>query len=339
MAAADILSQDEIDALLHGVDHGAVEPELPVGEAADGVRAYDFTSQDRIVRGRLPTLEMVNERLVRLFRVSLFNLLRRSPEVTAGGIQMLKFGEYVHSLPMPANMSLVKLRPLRGTALVVLDPKLVYLLVDNFFGGSGRFSTRAEAREFTAMETRVVQIVLERLFRDLREAWALVLDVSPEHVGSEVNPHFASIVTPSEVVVTTVFGIGLDGGGGELHITLPYGMIEPIRDLLEAGMQSDRSERDARWAEGLREGVETVDVDLRVTLTETTLTLRELLEMQPGDVVPVELPPHALAWVDEVPVFRAQFGRSRGKLALKVDRSLRGGGTEPGLSEQREGHE
>jgi flagellar motor switch protein FliM len=227
-------------------------------------------------------------------------------------------------------MNLVKVRPLRGSALFVLDPKLVYSLVENFFGGSGRFHTKVEGRDFTAMEMRVVQIVLERLFHDLQEAWAPVLEVSLEYVGSEVNPHFANIVSPSEVVVTTVFRIELDGGGGDLHMTLPYSMIEPIRELLEAGMQSDRSERDARWTRALREEIETADVDIHVALTETTLTLRELLEMQPGDVVPVELPPHVVARVEEVPVFWARFGRSRGKLALKVHRAVRGGTTPPG---------
>lgn len=323
MPATDILSQDEIDALLHGVDQGEVETEgLDGGEEAV-VKTYDFTSQDRIVRGRLPTLEMINERFGRLFRVSLFNLLRRSPEIAVGSVQMMKFSEYVHSLFMPANMNLVKVRPLRGTSLFVLDPKLVYILVENFFGGSGRFQSKIEGRDFTAMEMRVVQLVLDRMFGDLREAWAPVLDISLEYVGSEVNPHFANIVSPSEVVVATVVHVELDGGGGDLHITLPYSMVEPIRDLLDAGMQSDRSERDVRWTRALREELETASVDIDVTLTEASLTLRELLEMRPGDVIPVEVPPRLVARVGDVPVFWAKFGTSRGKLALKFEQPAR----------------
>lgn len=323
MPATDILSQDEIDALLHGVDQGEVETEGPGVPAEAAVRPYDFTSQDRIVRGRLPTLEMINERFGRLFRISLFNLLRRLPEVTVGTVQMMKFSEYVHSLFVPANMNLVKVRPLRGTSLFVLDPKLVYILVENFFGGSGRFQSKIEGREFTATEMRVVQLVLERMFQDLREAWAPVLDISLEYVGSEVNPHFANIVSPSEVVVTTVLHVELDGGGGDLHLTLPYSMVEPIRDLLDAGVQSDRSERDERWTRTLREELESANVEIGVTLTEASLTLRELLEMQPGDVIPVEIPPRLVARVGEVPVFWAKFGTSRGKLALKVEQPAR----------------
>ena len=323
MPATDILSQDEIDALLHGVDHGEVETDAQTAADETHVRPYDFTSQDRIVRGRLPTLEMINERFGRLFRASLFNLMRRSPEVAVGTVQMLKFSEYVHSLFMPANMNLVRIRPLRGTALFVLDPKLVYILVENFFGGNGRFQSKIEGRDFTAMEMRVVQLVLERIFHDLKEAWAPVLEVELEYVGSEINPHFANIVSPSEVVVATVVHVELDGGGGDLHITIPYSMIEPIRDLMDAGVQSDRSERDMRWTYALRSEVETADVDLEVTLTETTLSLGEILEMRPGDVIPVEIPPRLVARVGDVPVFWAKFGVSRGKLSLKVEQPVR----------------
>ena len=170
---------------------------------------------------------------------------------------------------------------------------------------------------------RVVQLVLERMFHDLREAWTPVLDISLEYVGSEVNPHFANIVSPSEVVVTTVLHVELDGGGGDLHLTLPYSMVEPIRDLLDAGVQSDRSERDERWTRTLREELESANVEVGVTLTEASLTLRELLEMQPGDVIPVEIPPRLVARVGDVPVFWAKFGTSRGKLALKVEQPAR----------------
>jgi flagellar motor switch protein FliM len=325
MPATDILSQDEIDALLHGVDRGEVETDGPAEGEGQRVKPYDFTSQDRIVRGRLPTLEMINERFGRQFRISLFNFLRRSPEIAVGAVQMLKFSEYVHSLFMPANMNLVKLRPLRGTALFVLDPKLVYILVENFFGGSGRFQSKIEGRDFTAMEMRVVQLVLERMFQDLKDAWGPVLEVAPEYVGSEVNPHFANIVSPSEVVVTTVIHVELDGGGGDLHVTLPYSMIEPIRELLDAGVQSDRSERDVRWTRAMREEIETADVDLQVTVAGVDLSLRELIEMRPGDVIPVEIRPRVAARVEEVPVFWAKLGASRGKLALKVEAPTRPG--------------
>ncbi len=318
MSTSDILSQDEIDALLHGVDDGDLggEAEEPLadGEAA----SYDFTSQDRIVRGRLPTLEMINERFARQFRISLFNMLRRSPEISVGTVQMVKFAEYVQGLFMPAHMNMVKVNPLRGTSLFTFDPNLIFSIVDNFFGGTGRFHTKIEGRDFTPTERRVVEIVLGSIFADLKEAWAPVLAIDFEHTGTEVNPNFANIVSPSEVVVVTIFRIELEGGGGDFHVALPYAMVEPIRELLDAGMQSDRADRDDRWAAALREEVESANVELVSNLAETTMTLREIQDMKPGDIIPIEIPETILATSGGVPVFRARFGMSRGSLALKV---------------------
>ncbi len=321
MPAADILSQDEIDALLHGVDKGDIETGTDVPLDGEEIHPYDFTSQDRIVRGRLPTLEMVNERYARLFRVSLFNFLRRSPEISVGSVQTLKFSEYIQSLFIPANMNLVKLSPLRGTSLFVLDPRLVFLLVENFFGGTGRYPSKINGRDFTPTEMRVVNMVLEHVFKDLKHAWKPVLDVDFEYIRPEVNPHFANIVSPSEVVVATVFHVDLEGGGGDLHVTMPYAMIEPIRDLLDTGVQSDRAEQDLRWFHALREELTAAPVTLDARLTEADITLRELMALRPGDVIPVDLPALVNARVDGVPVLRGKFGVSQGKLALRVEES------------------
>ena len=202
----DLLSQDEIDALLHGVDDGDIDTYEETDDT--GIKSYDLASQDRIVRGRMPTLEMINERFARYTRISLFNLMRRNADVSTGGVQIMKFGEYIHTLYVPTSLNLCKVRPLRGTSLFVLDAKLVFKLVD-------------------------------QVFHDMREAWHAVLKVEFEYLSSEVNPAMANIVSPSEVVVVSTFHIELDGGGGELHFALPYSMIEPIRDVLDAGVQSD----------------------------------------------------------------------------------------------------
>lgn len=247
MDANDLLSQDEIDALLHGVDDGIVETESDGGSESGELQSYDFTSQDRIVRGRMPTLEMINERFVRYFRISIFNFLRRSAEIAIFGVQILKFSEYTHSLFVPTNLNLVRFNPLRGTALVVLDPALVFTIVDNFFGGSGKFHNKIEGREFTPTEMRVIALILDLIFKDLKEAWKPVLDVDFEYLNSEVNPQFANIVSPTEVVVVSTIHIEIYGGGGDLQITMPYSMIEPIRELLDAGIQSDRGNTDDRW--------------------------------------------------------------------------------------------
>lgn len=319
MAVQDLLSQDEIDALLHGVDDGLVEPE-PQSELG-GIRSYDLTSQDRIVRGRMPTLEMINERFARYTRVSLFNLLRRSADVAVGGVQVLKFGEYIHSLYVPTSLNLVKMKPLRGTALFILDAKLVFKLVDNFFGGDGRHA-KIEGREFTPTELRVVRMVLDQAFVDLKEAWKAVLEVDFDYINSEVNPAMANIVNPSEVVVISTFHVELDGGGGDLHVTMPYSMIEPIRELLDAAFQADAGDQDERWVKALREDVLDVKVPLSATVVRRQLRLRDILSMQPGDVIPVEMPEEMIMRANGVPTFKVKLGAHKGTLALQIQGSV-----------------
>lgn len=319
MGASDLLSQDEIDALLHGVDDGDIDTqgdELIDGEA----RPYDFASQDRIVRGRLPTLEMVNERFARYFRTSLFNMLRRSADISVSGVQMLKFSEFVHSLFVPTSLNLVKVAPLKGKGLCVLDPKLVFSVVDNFFGGTGRFHTKIEGRDFTPTELRVVQMLLNLAFNDLHEAWKPVLPLKFECVGSEVNPQFANIVSPSEVVVVTSFHVDLEAGGGDMHICMPYSMIEPIRDLLDAGVQSDRGDKDERWVIALKEEIMDVSVELSTVFCEAALSMRELAELKKGDVIPMDIPQVVEVMAADVPIFSGRVGVSDGHYAIKIEK-------------------
>jgi len=315
MAVQDLLSQDEIDALLHGVDDGLVQTDSAAEPGS--IKSYDLTSQDRIVRGRMPTLEMINERFARYTRISMFNMLRRSADVAVGGVQVMKFGEYVHSLYVPTSLNLVKIKPLRGTALFILDAKLVFKLVDNFFGGDGRHA-KIEGREFTPTELRVVRMVLEQAFVDLKEAWQAIMPVNFEYINSEVNPAMANIVGPSEAIVVSTFHIELDGGGGDLHVTMPYSMIEPVREMLDAGFQSDLDDQDERWSKALREDVLDVDVPLSATVARRQLRLRDILHMQPGDVIPVELPEEMIMRANGVPAFKVKLGSHKGNLALQV---------------------
>ncbi len=316
----DLLSQDEIDALLHGVDDGDIETESDAD--VGGVKSYDLTSQDRIVRGRMPTLEMINERFARYTRISMFNLLRRTADVSVGGIQIQKFGEYVHTLYVPTSLNMVKFRPLRGTALVILDAKLVFKLVDNFFGGDGRHA-KIEGREFTPTELRVVQMVLDQAFVDLAEAWKAVMTIDFDFINSEVNPSMANIVSPSEVVVVSTFHVELDGGGGELHITMPYSMIEPIREMLDAGLQTDTDERDDRWVKALRQDIMKARVDLECDIVRRDITLRDIVDLKAGDVIPIEMPDLHVLTANGVPMFKTELGQSRGNLALRVKELIR----------------
>jgi flagellar motor switch protein FliM len=314
----DILSQDEIDALLHGVDDGDIDTGANPFPADGNARPFDFATQERIVRGRMPTLDMINERFARYLRIHLFNLLRRSSEVSVIGARITKFSEYVHGLYVPTSLNMVRVIPLHGTGLFVLDPKLVFSLVDNFFGGDGRYYSRIEGRDFTAMELRVIKNLLDAAFEDMQKAWEPVMDLTFEFINSEVNPQFANIVSPTEIVVINDFHIELDGGGGNLHVTLPYSMIEPIREQLDTGLQSDRSGVDERWLRALQEEIPTAIVNISSTLIETELTVDELLDMRIGDIIPVNLPETVVLFVEDIPLFRGKFGVSNGHNAIKI---------------------
>ncbi|AVQ87005.1 MULTISPECIES: flagellar motor switch protein FliM [Plesiomonas] len=318
---SDILSQDEIDALLHGVDD--VVDDAPEQPKSQGVKAFDFSSQDRIVRGRMPTLELINERFARHMRISLFNMMRRTAEVSINSVQMLKFGEYVHTLFVPTSLNMVRFRPLKGTALITLEARLVFILVENFFGGDGRFPNKVEGREFTPAERRIIQMLLKLIFGDYKEAWGPVMDVEFDYLDSEVNPAMANIVSPTEVVVVSSFHIELDGGGGDVHITMPYSMLEPIRELLDAGVQGDKSDTDMRWGKALREEIMEINVDLRAKLLDVDLTLRDLMNMKAGDIIPVDMPENLLVYVEDLPSFRAQLGQANENLALKITERLK----------------
>ena len=315
----DILSQDEVDALLGGVDDGAIDTGSEDGEYDGEVRAFDFNNQERIIRGRLPTLEMINERFARYFRVSFFNLLRKSPEISVNGIEMIKFSEYLHTLYVPTSLSMIKMAPLRGTGLIMLDPKLVFILVDNFFGGNGSIHAKIEGREFTSTELRVIEKVIHICFDDLIKAWEPVMAVNFSYHEHEVNPHMANIVSPTEVVVTSNFHVELDGGGGAIHVVYPYSMIEPIRTQLDAGVQSDHGDVDERWSILLREELLHAKIDLQALFIEKQLPVSELINFKAGDIIPIDMPEQVLVLAEDMPVIRGQYGEYQGNTAVKVE--------------------
>ena len=312
------LSQAEIDALMEGVERGDIAAEEDYRRRDNVARPIDLTAQERIVRGRMPTLEMIGNRFNRSFRVSVFNLLRRNVEVSFRGIRMVKFGEYAQSLAVPTSLNLVRMAPLRGTALVVLDTALVSALVNTFFGGDPRLYGRIEGREFTPMETRVIQMTLDHIFRDMQEAWAPVLKVGFESAGHEVNPQFANIVSPTEVVVVAGFALDLDGAEGVIELAMPYAMLEPFREVLDSSTQSDSTDRDERWADCIRKDIGLAEVEVHATLAEVKLTLGKVLGLKAGDVVPLEMPETVVLCCEKVPLFSATVGISNGQNALQI---------------------
>jgi flagellar motor switch protein FliM len=318
--AENFLSQDEVDALLKGVSGDIEETSSQVDTA--GVRPYNLATQERIVRGRMPTLEIINERFARLMRIGLFNFLHRSAEVSIGPVRVSKYSEFIRNLVVPTNLNLVYMKPLRGTALIVLDPNLVFLIVDNLFGGDGRFHTRVEGRDFTQTEQRIIQRILGIIFENYAKSWEPVYPISFEYIRSEMNTQFTNIATPNEVVVATTFTIELGPVSGEMHFCTPYSMIEPVRDLLTSSLQGETLEVDKRWIRLMTQQIQTAEVELVADLGSTRSTLGEILNMKVGDVLPFNLAPTVEAKVDGVPVMECSYGKINGQYALRVERMI-----------------
>lgn len=314
----DFLSQEEVDALLKGVT-GEAEEEKPAEEAG-GVKAYDLGRQERIVRGRMPTLELINERFARLFRIGLFNYMHKSAEISVGPIRVQKYSEFIRNLVVPTNLNLVTAKPLRGTGLIVFDPNLVFLVVDSMFGGDGRFHTRVEGRDFTPTEQRIIQGILNVVFTEYENAWKPVFGLKFEYVRSEMNTQFANIATPSEIVVAVTFTIELGGNSAEMHLCLPYSMVEPIRDVLYSTMHSEQAGADTRWTATLTRQLQQAEVEIMVTLGSSNLVLGDIINMKVGDILPIDIGELVQATVDGVPVMECRYGVRDGRYALKVER-------------------
>ena len=319
--AQDFLSQDEVDALLKGVIGESDEPESIHGDES-GIRSYNLATQERIVRGRMPTLELINERFARYLRIGLFNYMHRTTEISVGPIRVQKYSEFIRNLVVPTNLNLVAAKPLRGTSLFVLDPNLVFLVVDNMFGGDGRFHTRVEGRDFTPTEQRIIQGLLRTIFHEYSRSWKPVFDMSFEYIRSEMNSQFANIATPSEIVIATTFSLEFGGTAADMHICFPYSMVEPIRDLLYSSMQSDQLSTDQRWIVMLRKQLKDAEVEISARLANTTLTLDEILKMKVGDIIPISIPETIIAHVDNIPLMECRYGQQGGQYALKIEQFI-----------------
>jgi flagellar motor switch protein FliM len=331
--ADNFLSQDEVDALLKGVT-GETD-EAPADAVDHSVaRPYNLATQERIVRGRMPTLEIINERFARLLRIGLYNFLRRGIEVSVGPVKVSKYSEFIRNLVVPTNLNLIQIKPLRGTALMIFNPDLVFLMVDNLFGGDGRFHTRVEGRDFTQTEHRIIQRVLNIVFEAYAKSWEPIYPVEFEFVRSEMNTQFANIATPNEVVVSITFAIELGQVSGEMHICMPYSMIEPVKDLLTSSLQAENLEVDKRWIRMMRQQIQMAEVEIIANLGTAMISLRDIVNMKVGDVIPLEIPQSIEAKVDGVPVMECAYGKFNGQYTLRVEKLLSNSLNEPSTGDQ-----
>ena len=322
MSYQSLLSQDEVDALLAGVT-GESNEKVHVADDLSGVRPYDLSSPDRVVRHRMQTLELINERFARRLRSVLLTFMRRNADITVGTIRIQKYSEFERNLPVPSNLNMVAMKPLRGAGLFTFDPNLVFLVIDSMFGGHGRYNTRVEGRDFTTTEQRIIRRLLNLTLESYAGAWEQVYPVEFEYIRSEMHTKFASITSGNEIVVVSSFNIELGASGGNLNICLPYSMIEPVRDLLTRPLQEATAGAiDQRWMQQLSRQVRSADVEVVAEFAHIKTSISELMKLQVNDVLPLEISPVIKANVGGVPVMECGYGTFNGRYALRVKKIL-----------------
>lgn len=314
-----ILAQDEVDALLRGLSGGELTNDVDVPTDETGIVPFDLANQDRIIRGRMPVLEIVNDRFARLCTNALSNAVRKRVELNPISIDMTKFGDFMRALPVPTSINIFKMEPLRGNAICVVDARLVFSLVENFFGGQGS-QPKIEGREFTRIEQAIVERVIRIVLTNMEESWRPVHEVNLELIRSEINPQFAAIVPPSDVVVVITFEVELESAIGSLVICLPYATIEPIRSKLHASFQTERLEVDHAWVGRLKERLMETPVELKVHFGDAQITGNQLLRLQVGDVLLLDTDVDALleCTVAGVKKFSGICGTVKGNKAFQI---------------------
>lgn len=317
------LSQEEVDALLEGVTGESQKLVEEVHESGE-VRLYNISSQERIVRGRMPTMEIVNERFARNLRVGLFNFIRRSPEISVGPVTVQRYSAFLRELAVPTNFNIVAIRPLRGSGLIVCEPALVFGVIDTLYGGIGKFQARIEGRDFSATEQRVINRLVDVITDEYKKAWKGIYPLELEYQRSEMQPQFANIATPSEIVISTSFQLEIGEITGAIHFCMPYATLEPIRDVLYSSTQGDSIEVDRRWVNVLTQEIQAAEIILVAELARADATIEQLLAMKVGDFIELDKQPRIQVTVDGVPVFECQYGTHNAKYAVRIEKSLRG---------------
>ena len=321
-----VLSQSEVDALLSAVSDTDNKSDKKVKSDDKVVVVYDLTSQDRIIRGRLPQLDVIYEKFMRAFRVTLSSSLRKIASLTHSSTDFLKFGEFINTLPTPTCMSVLRMGSLRGSALFVIETKLAYALIDSFFGGDDRPYTKVEGKDFTPIELSIIKKVVQMAINDLEAAWESVEIIDCSFVRTEVNPQFVGIVPPTDVVIASTFDVELEKASGTITMVIPYSAIEPIKEKLSSGFQIEADQTDKRiWSKIISEQLSDIAVDVKVNLGETTVSIKDLMEMKVGDVIPLgqDASKELDILIEDVKKFKGFYGASHGSVALKVTEKIK----------------
>ena len=280
-----ILSQDEVDALLKGVASGEIDTEEAKSKILAGIRPFDFTNQERIIRGRMPGLEMANESFTRRFRNSVSNLIMKFVDISIQNVEIIKFGDFIKTIPVPSSINIYKMDPLKGYSLLVLEAPLVFAFIEFFFGGANAQNIKSEGRAFTTIEQRVIQKVVIMALKDLAASWDGIAQVSPEYVSSEINPQFVTIVTPAEIVINIEVLIEIEDFAGRMFFCIPYSTVEPVKEKLYSGIQADKFETDQRWSLIMKNILRQTQLNITAEIGRLTLTFEDIMKFKSGNVI------------------------------------------------------
>jgi flagellar motor switch protein FliM len=318
-----ILSQEEIDALMGGVVSGEVDT-TPKEESPGGIKGYDLLNQERIIRGRMPTMEMINDRFSRRQSIAWTSSLREKVEFSVVGTEIMKFGDFIRKIPLPSSLNVFVMEPLRGNGLFVMDASLVYLIVDYFFGGKVQTHVKPEGREFTPIQVRLIKKFVQHAMADLERAWHAVLPAKITHTRSESNPQFAMVVTMTEIVVVVTLQVQIGEASRDLFILYPYAMLEPIKEKLYSGLFADHIEQDSSWGSRFRDSLQDCAVSVSVRLGTATVSVQDVLNFSPGDVLLLDEHPGDPLWcfVEGRPKFLGLPGVFKGNHACRVSKVL-----------------
>ena len=330
---AQVLSQDEVDALLNAVNDG--DEDVAAGGGADfeggadeldeNIQPYDLTNQDRVIRGRMPILEIIYERFIRTFRVSLSNSLRKISTISMISTDLLKFGEFVNTLPIPSCMCIMRFNELRGPALIVFESKLAYAIIDSYFGGTDRPFTKIEGKEFTSIELSFMKKVMDMAIADLEESWAPVHRIDAQYLRTEINPQFVGVVPPSDVVITTTLEVEFESASGTIMIVVPYSTIEPIKQKLSSSFQTDNDMADSIWTTAMNEHLKKTSATIAVKLGETQMTVGDLVTLKEGDIIPLnqEASGEVDLLVEGVEKMKCLIGVHKGNRAIQITKHIK----------------
>tara|TARA_R110000868_G_scaffold283057_1_gene543423 strand:+ start:883 stop:1884 length:1002 start_codon:yes stop_codon:yes gene_type:complete len=329
---AQVLSQDEVDALLNAVNDGDADDLLEEGGSGgfgaddedDNIQTYDLTNQDRVIRGRMPILEIIYERFIRSFRVSLSNSLRKISTISMISTDLLKFGEFVNTLPIPSCMCIMRFNELRGPALLVFESKLAYAIIDSYFGGTDRPFTKIEGKEFTQIELSFMKKVMDMAISDLEESWAPVHRIDAQYLRTEINPQFVGVVPPSDVIIATTLEVEFESASGTIMIVVPYSTIEPIKQKLSSSFQTDNDMADSIWTKAMNEHIKDAQATLVVKLGEAEMTVGDLVTLEKGDIIPLnqEASGEVTLAVEGVEKMKCLIGVHKGNRAVQVTKLL-----------------